>query len=100
MGKSHAVLDAKSIDDCIVPQNWGAYTEQEHETWKFLFKRQMGVLKGNVCEEYLDSLETLGITANKMFTAGNLHASWGEFPVFGHKSTGPQPSISSCGRKI
>ncbi|MBM6596491.1 phenylalanine 4-monooxygenase [Microvirga pudoricolor] len=57
----HAVLTARSKDECIVDQGWEKYTPDDHETWRILFERQQAVLRGRVCQEYLDGLEALGI---------------------------------------
>lgn len=62
MGAEHAVLDAQTVEECVIDQNWGAYTRDEHETWKILFDRQTDILKTRVCEEYLSGLDALGIT--------------------------------------
>lgn len=60
----HAVLDANSMNDCIIDQNWDAYSEEEHETWQMLFDRQVEVLQGRACDEYFQGLETLGLNGN------------------------------------
>ena len=63
MADGHMVQNAKSVDDCIIDQNWGGYTRAEHQTWGQLFNRQMATLEGHVCTEYLDGLRALGIRA-------------------------------------
>jgi len=40
------------------------YTVEDHEIWGILFDRQLENLKGVVCDEYFDSLETLSETLN------------------------------------
>lgn len=60
----HAVLDAQNVEDCIIEQGWDRYTKDDHETWRTLFERQQQTLKGRVCSEYLDGLNTLGITGD------------------------------------
>jgi phenylalanine-4-hydroxylase len=60
---SHTVLEAQSADDCIIDQNWGRYTKEDHAIWGTLFERQQKTLKGRVAQEYLDGLEALGIGA-------------------------------------
>ncbi len=57
----HAVLNAKSANECIVPQNWERYSAEDHGTWRQLFERQQRTLAGHVCQEYLDGLAALGI---------------------------------------
>lgn len=51
-------------DDFIVQQDWHAYTETEHATWRTLFQRQAKLLPGRACQEFLDGLETLGVAAD------------------------------------
>ena len=59
----HAVLDAQTVEDCIIDQQWDRYTPEDHAIWRTLFERQLQTLDGHVCQEYLDGLETLGIGA-------------------------------------
>ena len=63
MSEGHGVLQAKTVDECIIEQNWKAYTAQEHATWGTLFERQTGILKDRACSEYLAGLKTLGLNA-------------------------------------
>ncbi len=63
-GAGHAVLNAQSVDECIVDQDWKHYTAQDHQTWKTLFERQAATLQGHACDEYFAGLKTLGITAD------------------------------------
>jgi phenylalanine-4-hydroxylase len=58
---AHAVLTARSKDECIIDQGWSRYTSEDHETWRILFERQQRTLAGHVCQEYLDGLDALGI---------------------------------------
>jgi phenylalanine-4-hydroxylase len=58
---SHTVLEAQSVDDCIIDQKWDKYTKEDHAIWGTLFDRQLATLKGRVAQEYLDGLEALGI---------------------------------------
>jgi len=48
-------------DDCTMDQGWENYSATDHKVWKTLYQRQMGLLPGRVCEEYLDGVRTLGI---------------------------------------
>ncbi len=64
MASGHIITDIKTIEDCLIDQNWGAYTKEDHQTWKILFDRQMDTLKGHVCQEYLEGLRVLGITGD------------------------------------
>ena len=66
MAGGHMVQGANTMDDCIIEQNWDGYSAEEHGIWRTLFERQEKVLKGNVCQEYLDGLDALGITADEI----------------------------------
>jgi phenylalanine-4-hydroxylase len=55
------VLEAQSVDDCVIDQKWDKYTKEDHAIWGTLFERQQKTLKGRVAQEYLDGLEALGI---------------------------------------
>jgi len=64
--KGHAILNAQSVDECVIEQHWDKYTPQDHKTWGTLFNRQLATLKGKVCQEYLDGLKTLHLTADEV----------------------------------
>jgi phenylalanine-4-hydroxylase len=57
----HAVLNAQTVEDCIIDQGWERYSAEDHAIWRMLFERQLETLKGHVCQEYLNGLEVLGI---------------------------------------
>ncbi len=65
-GAEHAFLEAQTMEECILDQNWDQYTQEEHDIWKVLFDRQAKILKPRACEEYLYGLEALGITADNI----------------------------------
>jgi phenylalanine-4-hydroxylase len=62
-GKGHAVLDAQTVAQCLIPQQWNKYSATDHQTWKTLFNRQISTLAGKVCDEYFEGLKTLGLVA-------------------------------------
>lgn len=64
--KGHAILEAQTVEECIIDQNWSKYTAQDHGTWKTLYNRQIENLKGHVCEEYLRGLKTLHLVADEV----------------------------------
>jgi phenylalanine-4-hydroxylase len=64
--KGHAILNAQSVDQCVIEQHWDKYTPQDHKTWGTLFNRQLTTLKGKICQEYLDGLKTLHLTADEV----------------------------------
>ncbi|MEK6249101.1 MAG: hypothetical protein N2C12_13035, partial [Planctomycetales bacterium] len=55
-----------SYADLVIDQGWEDYTSEDHETWSILYERQMEVLRPRVCHEYLEAIETLGFTADKI----------------------------------
>lgn len=50
-------------EDFTCQQHWEDYTPEDHAVWRTLFERQSKLLKGRACEEYLQSLPQLGVTA-------------------------------------
>ncbi len=50
-------------DDYTCEQHPENYTEQDHVIWRELFNRQSKLLAGRACNEYLQSLPRLGVTA-------------------------------------
>ncbi len=61
-----AVGPETSYQHLLIDQGWQDYTAEEHETWQMLYERQMEVLEPQVCSEYLEALETLGFTSQKI----------------------------------
>ncbi|MCH2547931.1 MAG: phenylalanine 4-monooxygenase [Alphaproteobacteria bacterium] len=53
-------------EDGTIDQNWQNYTPTDHDVWKTLYNRQMGLLPGRVCDEYLQGVEVLGINEHKI----------------------------------
>lgn len=43
----------------VVQQDWHAYTEEEHELWRKLYQRQLALLPGRACQEFIDALEKM-----------------------------------------
>ncbi|MEO0883901.1 MAG: phenylalanine 4-monooxygenase [Pseudomonadota bacterium] len=54
-------LTATQGKDYTIPQNWSAYTAQEHAVWDLLFERQMDVLRGRAADEFLSGLDALDL---------------------------------------
>ncbi len=50
--------------DWTIDQNWEAYTAEEHGVWKTLYERQTRLLPGRICDEYLDCMKQMPITAD------------------------------------
>ena len=66
MAEGHMATDITSAQDCVIDQNWSAYTRDDHKTWNTLFDRQMKTLNGHVCGEYLEGLSALGICGDRI----------------------------------
>lgn len=49
-------------DDILYPD----YSGEEHETWKMMFERQMELLPGRACQEYLDGLDMMKFPVDKI----------------------------------
>jgi len=50
-------------DDFTIAQNWQDYTEEQHETWDILYKRQLECLPGLACDEFMNGLNALDLGA-------------------------------------
>ncbi|MDE1152649.1 MAG: phenylalanine 4-monooxygenase [Micavibrio sp.] len=53
-----------NLDFFTVPQR--RFTEDEHDTWKTLYKRQTKILPGRAINMFMDSLSTLGINQDRI----------------------------------
>ena len=49
-------------DEIVYPD----YTDEEQANWKFLFNRQMNLLPGRACDEYMDGAGKLNFSADKI----------------------------------
>ena len=50
---------ASTRADYTIDQNWDAYTDEEHDVWKVLYRRQCALLPGLVVPEFMKGLELL-----------------------------------------
>ncbi|MCX8476503.1 MAG: phenylalanine 4-monooxygenase [Sphingomonas sp.] len=48
--------------DWTIPQNWQAYTAEEHATWDTLFERQAKLLPGRAAQAWLNGLHALRLS--------------------------------------
>ncbi|WP_294329433.1 phenylalanine 4-monooxygenase [uncultured Sphingomonas sp.] len=65
MNKETHVLDRPpegAAADWTIPQDWAAYTPEEHATWDRLFARQAKLLPGRASSAYLKGLEALRLS--------------------------------------
>jgi phenylalanine-4-hydroxylase len=51
------------MNDFAIEQDWGAYSAEEHATWRLLFERQHRLLERRACAEFLAGLAGLGVAA-------------------------------------
>jgi phenylalanine-4-hydroxylase len=40
----------------VVQQDWDAYTAEEHALWRKLYQRQMALLPGRACDEFIEAI--------------------------------------------
>lgn len=45
--------------DWTMPQNWGAFTAEQHATWRTLFDQQSAAITDYACRSFLDGLDIL-----------------------------------------
>ena len=45
--------------DWTMPQDWAAFTAEQHEIWRSLFDRQSAALDGYACRSFLGGLDIL-----------------------------------------
>jgi len=67
--EKHGCADPLAIApsaDWTIDQNWAAYTQEEHGVWKTLYERQSKLLPGRVCDQYLDCMKQMPITADEI----------------------------------
>ena len=65
MAQDTHVLDrppAGAAADWTIPQNWQAYTAEEHATWDMLFDRQAKLLPGRASQAWLNGLHALRLS--------------------------------------
>ncbi len=75
------------LDFFVVPQK--QFTEEEHDIWRILYKRQLDVLPGRAIQTFMDSLTTLGINKDRIPSLDEVNAilqkrtGWQVVPVPG-----------------
>jgi phenylalanine-4-hydroxylase len=52
---------ARAGPDYTCAQDWAAYTEADHATYRRLYERQAALVPGRACDEFLTALPRLGI---------------------------------------
>lgn len=59
---SASIYKSKQPDD----QGYVTYTPEENRTWKQLFERQWKLIQGRACDEYIDGIKQLNMSADKI----------------------------------
>ncbi|MDO9435890.1 phenylalanine 4-monooxygenase [Hydrogenophaga sp.] len=52
---------ARARADYTCPQNWAAYTDADHDTYRRLYERQSSLLPGLASDAFIDALPSLGV---------------------------------------
>lgn len=52
---------SRAREDYTCPQNWSAYTEADHDTYRRLYERQSALLPGLATQAFIDALPSLGV---------------------------------------
>ncbi|MCV0441214.1 MAG: phenylalanine 4-monooxygenase [Hydrogenophaga sp.] len=53
---------SRARDDYTCPQNWAAYTDADHDTYRRLHERQSALLPGLAAQAFIDALPSLGVS--------------------------------------
>ncbi|WP_059410936.1 phenylalanine 4-monooxygenase [Cupriavidus basilensis] len=53
-------------DDFTIEQPLERYTETDHAVWRQLYERQSSMLRGRVCDEFLEGLSALGMAHDRV----------------------------------
>jgi len=61
MGKSSRYVAKVPDENGIIP-----YSEDEHGVWEELFARQIEIIQGRVCQEFLDGLDVLKLSTDRI----------------------------------
>ena len=56
--------DGQVAADYTCPQNYAAYTDADHETYRRLYERQSKLLPGLACDEFIAALPSLGASSH------------------------------------
>ena len=52
--------------DWTIDQGWESYTAEEHAVWKTLFERQTRLLPGRACDEFVQGMQELPMSAEQI----------------------------------
>jgi phenylalanine-4-hydroxylase len=54
----------RARDDYTCAQNWSAYTDADHDTYRRLYERQSALLPGLACDAFIAALPSLGVKSH------------------------------------
>ena len=54
----------RARDDYTCTQNWSAYTDADHDTYRRLYERQSALLPGLACDAFIAALPSLGVKSH------------------------------------
>lgn len=63
---AHRAQHPEIRPDYTIDQRWERYSAADHATWRTLYERQMAVLPGRACDEYLKGLDILPLGADRI----------------------------------
>lgn len=66
---SHGAAAGKAAParaDWTIDQDWPAYTQAEHRTWRTLFERQSALLPERACDAFVQGMQKLPIAADRI----------------------------------
>ena len=55
-----------NLNTYLIEEDWESFTAENHQMWRFLFDRQLGIFDGRVAIEHIDSLKRLGIARDRI----------------------------------
>ena len=73
----------------LIPQDWNAYTAEQHAVWAALVERRMPQLREHACSEYLDGFKQIGLQEDTLPDLAAVSArlaprtGWASTPVSG-----------------
>ena len=61
-GSPELTRPPEAAEDWTVPQNWEAFSQEQHAVWDLLFERQSKQLPGRAADEFLGGLDVLHLS--------------------------------------
>jgi phenylalanine-4-hydroxylase len=67
-------LPAKGWQSFVVPQGWDSFTDEDHQVWDLLFRRQVELLGSRAVSPFFDGLDLLNLSRPGVPELGELNA--------------------------